>query len=277
VELDDPNKPEFAHWDSYARFARRVRHKRRYVLGQENRAFLETVRATIRNRDVALREGMVLFRAALGIDSRTVEDEHGNVQGEEPAGYGAKRMKPLPNKAVEGRANAAGIPVLYLGTTEQTVISEVRPWVGSSLSVAQFKLLRPLKALDLTKGDGKSALLDIALQSMFSETPITAKNKEEAVWIEIDNAFSRPVTVSDNAADYVPTQILAEHFCDMGYEAIIYKSKFGERGYNIVVFDPADADVINCAPYEVSGIEVKFSESGNRWFRKDSTKGSTSQ
>jgi len=93
-----------------------------------------------------------------------------------------------------------------------------------------------------------------------------AKQKEKGVWIDIDNAFSRPVTLSDDSADYVPTQILAELFKNAGYDAIIYRSQFGEKGYNIALFNVEDAEVINCAPYQVRGIEVTFEQIGNMWF-----------
>lgn len=266
MECDDPETPEFASWESYTKFARRVRHERRYVLTPEEEAFLATVRATNRGRDVELPEGMILFRAQRGIEWDTRKDDDGNDLGEEPVGYGAVRMKPRLNQAIEGRANPAGIPVLYLGTTEQTVISEVRPWVGASISVAQFKLLRALRAIDLSRGHGKSSLSEIGLGHLIDGTPVSAEAKEKAVWIDIDNAFSRPVTNSDDTADYVPTQILAELFRDSEYEAVIYKSQFGEKGFNVVLFSPDDADAINCAPYEVTGIEVAFKEIGNRWF-----------
>jgi len=98
--------------------------------------------------------------------------------------------------------------------------------------------------------------------------PLTSEQREKAVWIDIDNAFSEPVTKSDDAGDYVPTQILAEVFKSAGYDAIVYKSQFGEKGFNIVVFNPDNADVINCAPYQVTGFEVSFKEIGNRWFRE---------
>jgi hypothetical protein len=266
MTLDDPEKPEFSSWDSYAKFARRVRHERRYVLTREEAAFLATVRATNRDRDVELPAGMVLFRAQRGIDWHMPKDEDGNVLGEEPIGYGPARMKPRSNQATEGRANPAGIPVLYLGTTEHTVISEVRPWVGASVSVAQFKLSRGLRAIDLSRGDGKSSFSEVGIRHLLDGTPVSVEAKERAVWIDIDNAFSQPVTVSDDAADYVPTQILAELFRDNGYDAIVYKSQFGEKGFNVVLFSPDDADAINCAPYEVTGIEVAFKEIGNRWF-----------
>jgi hypothetical protein len=157
MNVDESEKPEFASWDSYTRFAKRVRHERRYILTREEEAFLATVRATNHGRDVELPEGTILFRAQRGIDWHTPKDNDGNELGEEPIGYGAARMKPRPSQATEGRANPAGIPVLYLGTTEQTAISEVRPWVGVSVSVAQFKLLRTIKAIDLSQGHGKSS------------------------------------------------------------------------------------------------------------------------
>jgi hypothetical protein len=266
MEIDDPTTCEFASWDSYHRFAQRVRHNRRYVWTDAEHAFLATVRATIHDRDVELPEGMILNRAQRGIDWHERTDDDGNDLGEEPVGYGAARMKPRPNQAVEGRANPAGIPVLYLGTTVETVISEVRPWIGASLSVAQFKILRTLKALDLSRGHGISSFSEIGFRHLFNEEPVDAAKKEKAVWIDIDNAFSRPITLSDDAADYVPTQILAELFRDAGYDAIVYKSQFGEKGFNIVIFNPDDADAINCGPYEVTALKVDYKEAGNRWF-----------
>ncbi|MGO7400154.1 RES family NAD+ phosphorylase [Rhizobium ruizarguesonis] len=264
TDLDDSSKPEFSSYDSYRHFASRVRHERRYVWDAPVQAFVDTVLATIKDRDVELREGMVLFRAQAGIEYY-VSDEN---QGEQPSGYGAARMKPRPNRSTEGRANPAGMPVLYLGTTEKNVISEIRPWVGAEVSVAQLKLKRKLRALDLSQGHGKSHL-NLILGHILNGTPMSLEEKERAVWISIDNAFSQPVTRSDDMADYVPTQILAEVFKNAGYDAIGYKSQFGEKGLNIVLFNPDDADVINCAPYRVTGLEVSFKEIGNRWYRAE--------
>ena len=50
-------KPEFAHWDSYSRFARYVSTVNRYILNEEQRTFLDTVLATIKGRDGELKEG----------------------------------------------------------------------------------------------------------------------------------------------------------------------------------------------------------------------------
>ena len=92
--------------------------------------------------------------------------------------------------------------------------------------------------------------------------------KEEAVWIDIDNAFSQPVLRSDETAEYVPTQILAELFCDEGYDGLAYRSQFGESGYNIGLFDVGAAEAVSGKPYQVSGIDVNFEEIGNGWSLK---------
>lgn len=260
MDIDNPATPEFASWASYYDFARHVRHKRRYIWDDRVKAFIATVLATLKGRDHTLPNGTMLLRAQRGIDYVTFSED----ESEQPSGYTAGRMKPRPNQAMEGRANAAGVSVLYLGTTVQTVISEVRPWVGSEISVAQFRLNRELRALDLSRGHGQSAAMSV-LGRLMNETPLSTEEKEKAVWIDIDNAFSTPVTKSDDTADYVPTQILAEVFANEGYDAIIYKSQFSEQGYNIVLFNPDDADVINCTPYSVTGFEVSFRQMGNTW------------
>lgn len=266
MDLDDPTKPEFASWRSYEHFARLVRHRRRYVWGAEETAFLETVLATNRGRDVEIPEGMVLNRAQRGIDWKPFADAEGNVIDDRPDAYGPTRMKPRLGRANEGRANPAGIPVLYLGTTERTAVSEVRPWVGARISLAQFRVRRRLKAIDLSIGHGKSTFSEVGFKYLDGEQALGAEIKERAVWIDIDNAFSRPVTVSDDSADYVPTQILAELFRDAGYDAIVYKSQFDVEGLNIVLFDVDDADAINAAPYEITAVEVSFKECGDRWY-----------
>ena len=95
MDHDDPIAGEFASWRSYSRFARSVRHHRRYVWTDEESAFLATVRATIHDRDIELPQGMILFRAQRGIDWRMQTDTEGNEIGEEPSGYGPARIMRL--------------------------------------------------------------------------------------------------------------------------------------------------------------------------------------
>ena len=270
MDRDDPTKPEFADWRSYQRFAQGVRRGRRYVWEPVARAFLETVSATLHDRDVEVPKGTILYRAQQGIDYADYTDESGTViEGIEPVAFGPQRMKPLATKAVEGRANASGIAVLYLSIAAETAIAEVRPWLGSELSVAQFRVLRDLKVIDLTRGHDKSSLEQMIFARLSGEREATPEEKQKAVWTDIDAAFSRPVTAHGDSAEYVPTQILAELFRSLGYEGLIYRSNFGDEGYNLALFDLDSTKAINAAPYPVTGVKVCFEECGNRWFSRD--------
>ena len=269
--VDDPQIPEFASWRSYRKFEEQVIRYRRHVWDRRIDAFLDTVMATRQNRDAQIPMGTVLWRAQLGVDYIPLRDPSGVDVGEEPMGFSGARMKPVAKYAKESRANSSGIPVLYLASTEQTAISEVRPWVGSEVSVAQFRVTRKLHAIGLTQGHGKSSWSGLTLGQMLGKEKVDAEDKAKAVWNDIDNAFSKPVTPSDEREEYVPTRILAELFQEAGYDAIVYRSQFGQEGrdgYNIAVFKLEDAEILNCAPYRVESIKVDSRESGNRWFAR---------
>lgn len=267
--IDNPLVPEFASWQSYRRFEDQVTRHRRHVWNEEIHAFLETVKQTLRNRTMEIPEGAFLWRAQLDVDWIPKRDEDGEEIGEEPIGHPASRMKPVPDKTREGRANSSGIPVLYLASTRDTAISEIRPWIGSEVSVAQFRVTRHLKAIDLTQGHGKSSWGVLTWKQLLGEDEVDAETKELAVWTDIDNAFSRPVTLSDGRENYIPTRILAELFQEAGFDAMLYRSHFapeGKDGYNIAIFELADAQICNCAPYRVDNIHVKSEQMGNPWF-----------
>lgn len=265
---DNPQGPEFASWRSFRIFEERVIRERRHIWGPRIETFLETVLATLRGRDMEISVGSILWRAQIGIDFVPLTDDDGSTYGEEPIGLPPERMKPTADYSREGRANAAGIPVLYLASTKQTAISEVRPWVGSDISVAQFKIVRNLRAIDLTQGHGQSSWQGMTFRQLSGDDPPDVEAKERAVWIDIDNAFSRPVTLSDDKEHYIPTRILAELFQEAGYDALVYRSQFGQGdkpGYNVALFRLEDAEIASCVPCTVESIEVKFTEIGN-WY-----------
>ena len=171
---------------------------------------------------------------------------------------------------MRGRANAAGVPLLYLSIEVETAIAEVRPWFGSEVSVAQFRTVRDLRLVDLTHGHKKTSIGQITLRVLASDREATPKEKEKAVWTDIDAAFSRPVTLERDTAEYVPTQMLAELFRSLDYDGLLYRSNFGKVGCNLALFDIDAATAINAAPYRVTGVSVCFEECGNRWFSRKS-------
>ncbi len=197
-----------------------------------------------------------MYRAQRGVDTKPIQDNRGRLRVERPMGFSLDRMKPLADRAIQGRANPSGIPVLYLAGSIETAISEVRPWIGSHVSVAKVEITRDIRIVDLSSGTPSHT--DIARDLMYP--PRDPTQKEQRVWSSIESAFSEPVTASDDKADYVPTQILSEFFRSSGFDAIRYRSQFGEGGQNLALFNLKDAEVVYCSPYEVTSIAVKFWE-----------------
>ena len=245
---------EFKSWRSYRNFANRVRRKTLFIRTPADDDFLREILRTSARRIIDVSAGARLWRAQLGHDWKP------HCQGDQyvtdiPAPHLPARMKPLPGRATEGRANPKGIPVLYLSTHRKTAMSEVRPWLGSLVSCALFTTTRDLKIVDF------SVHHDSGFVIYFREPD--ASKREEAIWQEIDRAFSEPTTASDDVADYVPTQVIAELFRNEGHDGIAYKSAFGKEGCNVVLFDPDDAELTSCTLFEARSLKFGFEQSGN--------------
>ena len=215
-------------------------------------------------REVELPEGFLLHRAQLGWERDIETRDDGSVEG--PVPHAPERMKPKVDSSSAGRANAQGIPVLYLSRDLNTTIAEARPWIGSSVSVAQFKTVRKLKTLDLTIGFENRLLPPFSVDEGF--LPVDAKKKNEAVWRSIDDAFSIPVSLDESPTAYIPTQILSELFKREGVEALVYRSKLGKKGHNIVLFNLDDAEQLNCTCYDVGAVSITEHQVGNTFILK---------
>lgn len=266
---DGSENDQFGSMNSYRAFAEYVKKRRRYVWNYDVQRFLDTVLSTRHSRDTVIPEDTILWRAQLGIREVTKVDDDGNVIGIEILGHPEHRMRPLPDDATEGRVNPPGIPVLYLASCSETAVSEVRSWAGSEVSLAQFKILRDLKTIDLSQGYDESEWKGLTLGNLLGHSEPPREVIEKVVWTSIDKAFSRPVILPESTTEYVPTQILAELFAKSGYEAIIYRSHFVEDGYNVAVFDIDRAAIVNCTPYEVTKVKTEFDQAGNTWYMQD--------
>lgn len=241
---------EFKTWQSYSQFAHKTIREYRYIHDEEILDFLFTLWKTSPSRVDDIRNGSLLWRAQLGCDYRPYYDNEVYVFDEETP-YPDRRMKPLADRATEGRANPKGIPHLYLATEKDTAMAEVRPWVGSKVTLAIFKIVRDLKIVNFTN--------DSKFKSTVHLTEPTPKIREETVWAQIDNAFSRPVLPTDHAADYIPTQIITEYFKVKGIDGLAYRSNLG-KGLNIVLFNLDDAEFEWARVYSADDVKFQFSE-----------------
>jgi hypothetical protein len=249
---------QFKSWGSYGQFSREVARHRRYVRTSDAQEFLRVVAATCKARLVPVPAEQILWRAQLGHDTQIVDG------WEQETAYRPLRMKPRPGRAPEGRVNPKGIPCLYLSMTADAAMSEVRPWVGAAVSLAQFKVLRPLTIVNCSELHGQYfnlAFLNRTFDALTSTSTAPSPDEfEKIVWAAIDTAFSAPVTESDDVAEYAATQILAELFRSEGYDGVAYKSAFGDEGYSVALFDIDSARQLNGALHEVKSIKFEFSE-----------------
>lgn len=244
---------EFPSWRSFWNFQRDVARARRFIRTPETEQFLTCVRTSCHERAKSMPKGFKLWRAQLGHGWRR-EDA---IDGEVPCAYGTDRMKPLPDRAYEGRANPHGIPCLYLATDEDTAMSEVRPWAGAYVSLGLFQTTRDLRLVDCSVNHGN--------QIFYLREPDAAQ-RALAVWTHIDEAFSTPATRSDDTAEYVATQMLAELFRDAGYDGVAYKSVLRDDGFNIALFDLASAEQRTGQLCRVSSLRYEFKPEDNPYY-----------
>jgi RES domain-containing protein len=237
-------------WD-YVKFAQYIRKKARFFINEDSKIFLKSVLETALERQMTLVKGEDVWRSQLGIPDPIERDHADGTVTVEFHPYNAERMKPLTDSAVEGRANAQGVPFLYVAADPETAMSETRPNLAAEISLARLSVLRDLKLVDCCK--------DAEADSPYAFNGEVPEEKREAiVWGSISSAFSRPVNLTGRHADYAPTQILAEYFRGSGYDGIRYHSSLRQGGFNFVFFDIDDAEVREVKIYRVEAIEMKF-------------------
>lgn len=176
-------------------------------------------------------------------------------------------MIPLAGAASDGRANPEGIPRLYMAFDRHTAIAEVRPWIGSLVTVAFMKTVKDLKVVDCRSDGGRDPI--------YLEGEPNEEKREAAVWAHVARAFREPVLRGDNRAGYAPTQLIAELFEREGYDGIVYGSGFGDEAANIVVFDLAAAEIVAAEIHEVKSVKLDHGEVDSPYHVKKHDDGST--
>lgn len=253
----------FNSQNAFREFDRSVRKAFRYARTPEQVSFLEAVATTSVNRVHNLPVGAHFFRAQLGHGWRPEEIAPGHTE-EFPSAHGRKRMIPDERFVGDGRVNAKGIVCLYLSTKEETAALEVRPLIGSYVSIAQFRIVRDLRIVDCSE-----KLIGNLVR--YTKTDWNADEIEQQVWTDINDAFSEPAERSDAGLTYVSTQIIAETLRLQGYDGIAYKSGYGEDGYNVALFDLKAAELRSCGLHQVRKMRVELSMADNPYFVSDGT------
>ena len=194
------------------------------------------------NPEIILDKKTDLYRCRIVTDKNKIDKE------KDFYGYNAKEsFVPPASLTRDLRANYKYIPYLYCSNHPYISLVEVRPRLGSIVSIATIINKESIRLLDFTIRN-KPLKMTEAKQNLFSDLSIL---------------YSTPIANDDDVLDYIPTQFIAEHVKNMGYDGIAFSSsltpdinkKHPDR-FNIVIFNYEKCDVIKSNVIEIDGINI---------------------
>lgn len=190
-----------------------LRYENRFTLTEEPSRFVELlIDYAKKHKAVHLPHNTSLFRARINDRNRDA--------------FSLDKMgAPPADLAGHGRLNPRGIPYLYLASDKITAVSEVRPWVGCDVTVAEFRLVGDCEFVNFSKVH----FINVPADEEFEGSEFTWR--ELITWM-----FSAPFDPRDDTA-YIPTQYLAERIKGAGFAGIIYDSALNPGGYNVTLFN----------------------------------------
>ena len=138
---------------AFRSFSTAVRFKGRVALSSQTHGFLSVFRHQAKQRRYTLPKDIILYRAVCHYDAEELPDGGLDIR---PASE--DRIRPKAELVTDGRVNPKGIAYLYLASSIDTAISEVRPWLDEGISVAHFRTTREFSVVNLSKMQGQSSL-----------------------------------------------------------------------------------------------------------------------
>lgn len=161
---------------------------------------------------------------------------------------------PPADKTPSGRANTYGIPYLYLGSDDETVMYECRALMKDILSVANFRTTADLDVVDFTFKPDLFAVFQQSKEDFLSEI-------QRYVFLNVvAGDLSKAVRRYDNKEiDYLPTQFVCEYIrLVTAAKGLIFKSAQYPKGKNIVLFDDKNVLFEGVAHREVGSVEMAY-------------------
>lgn len=205
----------FGDIHAFGRLIREIRFKNRYFLSDVSTKFVDGLINYAKKFKVhQFSAGDAFYRAR--IHEFKMDEPH----------FASKKMgTPPTHEATHGRLNPVGIPYLYLANDIDTAVSEVRPWIGCDMTVAEFALDQDISVINFSN-------------KVFTNIP-TEDDYEaaETTWRElITYMFSMPFDPRDDTA-YMATQYITERIKKEGFDGILYDSALNADGYNLTLFE----------------------------------------
>jgi len=225
-------KQNIKQWES---FREELKHNNRFF--PNNAPTIETIRPFGKHLGKRFKKGEFYFyRARINIFSTPIDI--------------AQMGKPPAKISTNGRANPIGIPYLYVASTPETAIAEIRGHKNETVTVARFEIVMDLELADLRAPRTTITpfgIDDEELELIYTNLPFLELLGEE---------LSKPIIPREAYLEYLPSQYLSEIFKHIGFHGIIYKSSVVE-GFNFVLFDDNKVKAIETKQYKITDIITK--------------------
>lgn len=159
----------------------------------------------------------------------------------------------MPPKGItpNGRANAHGIPCLYLTTKLDTTMYELRSVFGDKISVAFFETTDTLRVVDFDK---KPLLFEASENDI-----LPSVIKGYFLKKHIGENLSKPMRRYDyKDLEYVPTQFVCEFIKQSGFDGILFNSAVHPSGKNLVLFDDSKVRFVDYCVKTVGNTQMQF-------------------
>jgi len=139
------------------------------------------------------------------------------------------------------RMSARGISVFYGASSVATAIPEIRPPAGCNVVSAGFRVIRPLRLLNLP------ALESVWEDGSYFDPNFINKRAQLAFLRTLSDLMTDPVLPGEEEFRYIPTQVIAEYLADspqLALDGILYPSVQNpelpaSEHYNVVLFHKA--------------------------------------
>jgi RES domain-containing protein len=159
--------------------------------------------------------------------------------------------KPPKKSVLNGRANPIGIPYLYVASTIETAIAEIRGNKGEYVTVAEFKMQSKLELADLR--EPKSTISPFELNE---ENELELIYKNMPFLTLLGNELSKPIIPREANLEYLSSQYLCELIKQLGFHGIIYKSSVAD-GNNYVIFNDSKLKAEKVEQHQITDVITK--------------------
>lgn len=143
--------------------------------------------------------------------------------------------------AANNRMSAAGVPVFYGSAELETCIAEVRPSIGDTVVVGQFRTSKTLKLFDFTRLDYRLRHQPLSLLDPKHEQ----RSMDRTLLSCLHEEIAKPTRSNDTG--YVMTQALTE-FIRYGrlenFDGVVFQSVQRQNGLNYALFDEDDRSAL---------------------------------